>query len=555
MKLTIKATLIGLFATLTGLLALQGATSLRGVADLSADTREIATRWLPGVEAINRMQAYFAVARSRLGAVLTSTDRTRFEEALNSAHAEFDRQRAVYEALISSPAEREAWQAFLTTLAELTALEGQALGLARKAKLADANMLFRNEMVGIFDRGFEELGVLARINDEGAAASFAAGERRAAEAYYATAGLLALALLLAALAIVIVVRRVTAPLAGVQRSIETLAAGDLDVTVAGRERRDEVGAIAVAVAVFQERLKAAEAERRERDRANEEKLRRQAVLESAIADFDAAAKTMVESLAGSATELQSAASTLSKSSDVTAREVAGVTDAGSSASENVGTLAAAAEELSSSIAEIARRMSEQTSFAVRAAAQAEATQGTVRDLAQVAKRIGGIVELISSIASQTNLLALNATIEATRAGEAGRGFAVVAAEVKNLAAQTAKATQEIAAQVSEIQSSTASSAEAIGAITAVIREINGIANSIAAAVEEQNAATAEIARNAQLAARGTGEVVVAMGTVRGMTEEASSASDQVSHSAAVLSHQSDRLRSEVANFMVRVRAA
>ena len=170
-------------------------------------------------------------------------------------------------------------------------------------------------------------------------------------------------------------------------------------------------------------------------------------------------------------------------------------------------------------------------------------------------QIGEILKTIQKIASQTNLLALNATIEAARAGEAGKGFAVVAGEVKNLANQTAKATEEIASQIQAIQGSTQLAVTAVNEVSKVIIEINQIAAMIASAVEEQGAATKEISRNVQQAAQGTQEVSSNITDVQRGATETGSASSQVLSAAQTLSRDSNRLRSEVSNFLTSVRAA
>ncbi|MDU7339158.1 MAG: methyl-accepting chemotaxis protein [Clostridium sp.] len=71
-------------------------------------------------------------------------------------------------------------------------------------------------------------------------------------------------------------------------------------------------------------------------------------------------------------------------------------------------------------------------------------EGHMRDISDSSATIMGITRAIEDIAFQTNILALNAAIEAARAGAAGKGFAVVADEVRNLAAKSAEAVKRTA---------------------------------------------------------------------------------------------------------------
>ncbi len=287
----------------------------------------------------------------------------------------------------------------------------------------------------------------------------------------------------------------------------------------------------------------------------EERRQRQVRVEQVIADFDLTMKGTLEAVTGAATGLQSTAQTLSGTADTATRQAMAVSAASEQASTNVQTVAAAAEELASSIAEIGRQVTASVRTTQRAVDEANQTNVLVRALADGAQRIGEVVKLINDIAGQTNLLALNATIEAARAGEAGKGFAVVASEVKSLANQTAKATEDIAAQVGSIQESTAKAVTAIDAIRATITGVNEISTTIAAAVEEQDAATKEIARNVQQAAAGTSEVTSNISGVNDAAGHTGRGAGQVLEAAALLSKQSDVLRSDIGAFFERVRTA
>lgn len=350
--------------------------------------------------------------------------------------------------------------------------------------------------------------------------------------------------------------RITSPLKRMTTTMKELASGKLEVVVPGIDRSDEIGEMAEAVEIFktnaieQRRLEAEQAEQEGRVEAQ-----RKADMVRLADNFQEAVGEIIHTVSSASTELEASAATLTTTASRSQELATIVAGASEEASSNVQSVASATEEMSSSVNEISRQVQESARIARQAVDQAGATNDRVGELANAATRIGDVVELINKIAGQTNLLALNATIEAARAGDAGRGFAVVASEVKALAEQTAKATGEIGQQIAGIQAATRESVSAINEIGQTIGRMSEIASTIASAVEQQGAATQEISRNVQQAAQGTQHVSMNIGDVQRGAVETGSASAQVLSSAQTLAQDSDRLRTEVANFLHSVRTA
>ncbi|WP_042445993.1 methyl-accepting chemotaxis protein [Azospirillum sp. B510] len=350
-------------------------------------------------------------------------------------------------------------------------------------------------------------------------------------------------------------KAITRPIAALGAAMRLLADGNHSVSIAGADRRDEIGAMAQAVQVFKDNGIAMETLRRENEQAAEQAAaeRRRGMLDLANS-FESEIKTIVDSVNVQASQLRSTSSLLSNIASNATDQSDHTLRAASDAGGGVQIVAAAAEQLASSIQAISAEVSRSTGMSQKAVDDTRRTSEIVAGLTTAAARIGDVVNLINAIASQTNLLALNATIEAARAGEAGKGFAVVAGEVKSLAGQTAKATEEISAQIGTIQSATRAVVSAIEDISGTISGINETATTIASAVEEQGAATREIARNVQQAASGAQEVVNRVQGLQKMAGDTGNGAAQVEEAASDLLMQSDELTRQMDRFIGGIRA-
>jgi len=351
-------------------------------------------------------------------------------------------------------------------------------------------------------------------------------------------------------------RSITVPLGRVTATLKALAAGDRSLRVPDTGRRDEIGEMAKAAEIFKDSLIETDRLRDQQSIVDQNAARQRKIEMVKLADdFEGAVGKIIQTVSSAATEMEASANSMSTTAERTRQLSSAVAASAEEASANVQSVASASEEMSSSVDEISRQVQESARIATGAVGQAEAANDRVKELSDAAKKIGNVIDLINTIAGQTNLLALNATIEAARAGEAGRGFAVVASEVKSLAEQTAKATGEIGQQISAMQSATESSVMAIGEITGTISRISEISSTIASAVEQQGAATREISRNVQQASQGTSEVASNITDVQKGSSETGSASSQVLSAARSLSAESNRLKSEVGQFLSNIRAA
>jgi len=367
-------------------------------------------------------------------------------------------------------------------------------------------------------------------------------------------GAIGLILLVAAF---FVTRSIVGPLGRLTGSLERLAGGDIEADVAGAQRSDEFGTIARAAIGVREavRTRAQDQTQREEQSKHKAETERRAMLTELATSLDRQVKAVAESVDTAAQDLLKTAHSMRSVSEGARAEADKASQVSKVATEQAVTVSQATSQLDSAVGEIGSRVQESSKISQDAVTQIREAGTIVRTLSKASAEIGKVVSLIQAIAEQTNLLALNATIEAARAGEAGRGFAVVASEVKSLATQTAKATEEISGRINAVVGATGQAVTAIDDVGKTIARVSEIAATIAAAVEEQSATTSEISRAIGETTRQTESMAASLERLRHAAGDTNTSSQTVVTSASGLSDQAASLKSEVAEFVARMKAA
>lgn len=350
-------------------------------------------------------------------------------------------------------------------------------------------------------------------------------------------------------------RSVGSGMRGITNSMTALTRGEIEIEVPGRERRDELGALANAADVFKQQLKHSKSLEQEREATARHSAQRLEQMQEMVGKMRQTTQGAFGEVTRMIEQLQTTAVSLASSAQNTAQQTARAVESAQLVDQAVQTVASAAEEMSSSSHSVAQQMRQAREVSAQASKEATEVRSVILELSEAGDRITEVVQLIEAIAEQTNLLALNATIEAARAGDAGKGFAVVASEVKHLAKRTGESTDQIRQQVQSMRDWLSQSVTAVGSIAKTIEAVNEMAVVVAAAMEQQTAATDDIGRGASQAASGTS---IAHDNISSIREEAhanASHAEALRRLAGGLSERSRNLRQNFDQFLEEVLSA
>src|ERR1700738_1199515 len=162
------------------------------------------------------------------------------------------------------------------------------------------------------------------------AKDYAAAQRGAAQnKLYLQLGLMIAALLAAVGLMMLVSRRVTGPLQSIQNAMHKLAGGGMSAGISLGARKDEIGALGSAAQAFKQSMIETEQLRADQKASETRSARQRKAAMGALADeFQASGGKTVGAGSGSASELKSAARTLTRTADTT-QQLAGMVTAAS----------------------------------------------------------------------------------------------------------------------------------------------------------------------------------------------------------------------------------
>ncbi|KPF72879.1 hypothetical protein IP69_03305 [Bosea sp. AAP35] len=350
---------------------------------------------------------------------------------------------------------------------------------------------------------------------------------------------------------------VARPISGLAEALAGIAAGRTDLRIPGERRRDEIGAIAAAVARIRQNMMGDEAQRlREREeREREADFQRSILLADLASDLERSVMGVTASVSAAAEQLSVTAKELSGGANETQANADTVHGSTCRAVASIRSIESAAKDLRGAIDQLDADVQSSDRSARSAKDHADQMGSVVEQLAVGAARVSDVIGLISEIAAQTNLLALNATIEAARAGEAGRGFAVVASEVKGLSGQTARAIDDITRQIATMNAATTATVEAIAGIRDMIGGLSEAVRRSAETMRRQHGVTHAIVEDVGLATREFSRIGEATSLVSAASHQTSDAAAAVARASTELTELAQSLKSRVAGFIVQVRAA
>ena len=524
------------FAFIGALMLFLGVFALNQMSKIRGATEDITLSSVPSIRALDEFTQLTLRLRVLSYRLLTNREpevQQKTLEAFELRNQQIRTAQGIYEKLIESSEERSTYDEYVRLLSQYHQIEERMKSLSRANQVEELRKLLNSELLSNSEQVNAVLTRLLDINNKAALATNQQAEDQYNLAFNLVVGLLVIATLLTMLFAWLLTRSITVPIAQALEAAEEVAEGNLTrpIRVDGN---DEAGRLLAAMAKMQDKL-----------------------------------RDTLQRIAGSATQLASAAEELNAVTDESAR---GLTQQ----NNEIEQAATAVNEMTSAVEEVARNavstseasrnattsagdgrdlVQETVSAIERMSGDVQATATLIGDLANESRDIGKVLDVIRGLADQTNLLALNAAIEAARAGEAGRGFAVVADEVRALAHRTQQSTSEIERMIGSIQAGTEHAVDSMRNSTERAESTLNIAKGAGMSLDTINTAIVEInERNLVIASAAEEQAQVArevdrnLVNIRDLSVQSATGASQTSAASSELSRLAVDLNGMVGRF-------
>ncbi len=468
-NMKLGARLGGAFGVMSVLLVIMASIGLLLMGKLHGNTEELATNWLPSVQALGKLHNELdAARRASLSHVLEKepSNKQRHEAVRNEAIEQRVPQTLKhYDGLISSAEERALFHEIEAALKTYVELDKRMLELSNQGEVAYLDA--RGLASGGSATAYSALSALVdkdiALNAKGAAQAWVDGQATYRQTVVIIVAGVVFLLAVCVVMAVRITRSITGPLNEAVQITKAVAEGDL-TRQAHTTSSDEIGDLMRALNDMSQNLSRLVGDVRQGTDAI-------AIASTEIAQGNADLSARTEQQAAN---LQQTAASMHQMSD-TVR----------SNSDN----ARQANQLVAQATMVASQGGEDVNEVV----------ATMAAIHESSRRIADIISVIDGIAFQTNILALNAAVEAARAGEQGRGFAVVASEVRSLAQRSANAAKEIKTLITdsvdkvEVGNAQVNNAgKTIQELVLQVRKVNDLIAEITSSSEEQSTGVAQI---------------------------------------------------------------
>ncbi|AZF24658.1 Methyl-accepting chemotaxis sensor/transducer protein [Pseudomonas sp. R2-60-08W] len=524
------------FAFIGALMLFLGVFALNQMSKIRAATEDITLSSVPSIRALDEFTQLTLRLRVLSYRLLTNREpevQQKTLEAFDVRNQQIRTAQGVYEKLIESREERATYDEYVRLLAQYHQIEERMKSLSRANQVDELRALLNTELLNNSEQVNAVLSRLLEINNSMALDTNQQAEDQYDLAFNMVVGLLVIATALTLLFAWLLTRSITVPISQALEAAEEVAEGNLTRPIKV-EGNDEAGRLLAAMAKMQDKL-----------------------------------RDTLQRIAGSATQLASAAEELNAVTDESAR---GLTQQ----NNEIEQAATAVNEMTSAVEEVARNavstseasrnattsagdgrdlVQETVSAIERMSGDVQATATLIGELANESRDIGKVLDVIRGLADQTNLLALNAAIEAARAGEAGRGFAVVADEVRALAHRTQQSTSEIERMIGSIQAGTEHAVDSMRNSTERAESTLNIAKGAGMSLDTINTAIVEInERNLVIASAAEEQAQVArevdrnLVNIRDLSVQSATGASQTSAASSELSRLAVDLNGMVGRF-------